>query len=125
MGRDEHTPELLLQIWAGARSDISLSSVLRVEASVVRAGIRAYLAAWCAENAPNADPDSIVDLITGLVTGYAVKRALALNSDPDATELSPRDSLDIHAAQGDPTPAATAGTSATDELRAPARVARH
>ncbi|MCC6498240.1 MAG: TetR/AcrR family transcriptional regulator [Propionibacteriaceae bacterium] len=126
VGRDEHTPELLLQIWAGARSDIPLSRVLRTEASGVRAGIRAYLAAWCAENAPTADPDSIVDLITGLVMGYAVQRALALNSDPDAYRALASGLLDavIEAAHRGPTPAAVAEQSDSGGLRAPVQVAR-
>jgi AcrR family transcriptional regulator len=126
VGRDVHTPELLLQIWAGAKSDLSLSRILRNEASGVRAGIRAYLAAWCAENAPSTDPDSIVDIITGLVMGYAVQRALALNSDPEAYRALASGLLDaaIKAADKVPTPAGTAESSASDERQSPVQVAR-
>gem|GEM_PF-598995 len=125
--RDKHTPELLLQIWAGAKSDISLSRILSIEVSRVRAGIRAYLAPWCAENAPTADPDRIVDILTGLVMGYAVQRALALNSDPEAFRALASGLLDavIKGAQGGPIPAAVAEQSASDGLLVAVQVARH
>ncbi len=84
VAQDERTPELLLQVWAGAKSDPLLSTLVQQEAAAMRAAVRSVMAAWCAEHSPDTDPDNLVDVTLGLVMGYAVQRALALIGDPDA-----------------------------------------
>jgi len=84
MARDETTPELLLQIWAGAKSDAKLGRLIHSQAMVARSAVRTFMANWCAEHSSDTDPDDLVDLIMGLVAGYAALRAMSVNRDPEA-----------------------------------------
>lgn len=79
---NEHTAELLLQIWAGAQSEPALAQLLHSEVIAMRATVRAFIGAWCAENSPQTNADGVSDVLIGLVMGFAVQRTLALNSDP-------------------------------------------
>ena len=79
---DERTPELLLQIWAGAKSDPDLYQLLQSEVAQVRLQILDSIERWCVQYAPEADPNSLLEIIIGLVTGYAVQRALTLVANP-------------------------------------------
>jgi len=79
---NEHTAELLLQIWAGAQSEPALAQVLHSEVVAMRTTVRTFIGAWCAENSTQTDSDGVSDLLIGLVMGFAVQRALSLDSDP-------------------------------------------
>jgi AcrR family transcriptional regulator len=81
---DEDTPELLLQIWAGAKSDPGLWRLLISEVGTVRGSIVTFIGGWCAEHAPGADPAAVANILMGLITGYAVQRGLGLEVDPHA-----------------------------------------
>lgn len=84
LARDETTPELLLQIWAGAKSDATLGRLIQTQALMARDAVRTFMAAWCAKHSPATDPDDLAELIMGLVTGYALLRAMAVNRPPEA-----------------------------------------
>lgn len=86
VARDHTTPELLLQIWAGAKSDPELGRLIQGHATTVRVTVRTIMAAWCADNSPTTDPEDLVDLVLGLVMGYAVLRAMSFDRPPDAYE---------------------------------------
>ncbi len=81
---DEDTPELLLQIWAGAKSDPGLWRLLISEVGTVRGSIVTFIGGWCAEHAPGAEPAAVANILMGLITGYAVQRGLGLEVDPHA-----------------------------------------
>lgn len=81
---DEDTPELLLQIWAGAKSDPGLWRLLISEVGTVRGSIVTFIGGWCTEHAPGADPAAVANILMGLITGYAVQRGLGLEVDPHA-----------------------------------------
>ncbi len=78
---DEDTPELLLQIWAGAKSDPGLWRLLLSEVSTVKGSIITFIGGWCAEHAPDTDPAAVANILMGLITGYAVQRGLGLEVD--------------------------------------------
>ncbi len=84
VGEDEHTPELLLQIWAGAKSDPSLWALLLREVATVKASIIVFIGGWCADHAPGTDPGVLASAMMSLVTGYAVQRSLGLEIDQEA-----------------------------------------
>lgn len=79
---DEDTPELLLQVWAGAKSDPGLWTLLMREVAIVKPSVAMFIGGWCARYAPDADPDAIASVIMSLITGYAVQRGLGLVVDP-------------------------------------------
>lgn len=81
VGEDERTPELLLQIWAGAKSDPGLWALLLREVATVKASIVAFIAGWCAEHSPGTDSGVLATTIMSLVTGYAVQRSFGLEID--------------------------------------------
>lgn len=81
---DEDTPELLLQIWAGAKSDPGLWRLLISEVSTVKGSIITFIGGWCAEHAPGTDPAAVANILMGLITGYAVQRGLGLEVDAAA-----------------------------------------
>lgn len=91
VAQDETLAELLLQIWAGAKSDPELFRLMATEGGAMKGLVRSFLTAWCAQNAPGADPISLADLLLGLVMGFAVQQALGLSTDLGAyQELSAR-----------------------------------
>lgn len=73
---DEDTPELLMQIWAGAKSDPELSRLLVAEGGRVRRAVRQVVQHWCDRHAPETDVDGLTAVLAGLVMGYAVQRAV-------------------------------------------------
>ncbi|MFT4296222.1 MAG: TetR/AcrR family transcriptional regulator [Micropruina sp.] len=79
--RDRQTPELLLQIWAGAKADPALGALVRGEVATARLTVRNFIAGWCARHAPQADPDALADLVMALVAGYAVQRAFGIAAE--------------------------------------------
>lgn len=79
---DRHTPELLLQIWAGAKADPALGALVRGEVATARLTVRTFIAGWCERRAPGADPDALTDLVMALVAGYAVQRAFGIAAEP-------------------------------------------
>ncbi|MGC3995270.1 MAG: TetR/AcrR family transcriptional regulator [Propionicimonas sp.] len=81
VSEDDTTPELLLQIWAGAKSEPLLWELLKGEVSTVKASIVSFIQGWCLANAPAADASSIAHVIMSLITGYAVQRGLGLGVD--------------------------------------------
>lgn len=81
---DETTPELLLQIWAGAKSDAKLGRLIQTQALMARDAVRTFMTAWCAKHSPTTNPDDLAELIMGLVSGYALLRAMAVNRSPEA-----------------------------------------
>lgn len=76
VAKDRRTPELMLQIWAGAKADPELAQLLQTEIGTVRASILARLRSWCEANAAHAEPDGLVSILMALVAGFAVQRAL-------------------------------------------------
>lgn len=81
VAKNENTADLLLQIWAGARSDPKLDELLRTEVAAMRSGVKMFVAAWCLEQGIGVDPAEIVDSMIGLVIGYAVQRGVGLSPD--------------------------------------------
>jgi AcrR family transcriptional regulator len=81
---DEATPELLLQIWAGAKSDPGLWTLLMGEVGTVKGSIVTFIAGWCAEHAPGTDPAAVANIIMSLITGFAVQRGLGLDVDQES-----------------------------------------
>ncbi len=79
---DEGTAELLLQVWAGAKSDPRLLALLLQEGGLVKGRIVGFIGVWCAEHAPHADPDALASVLMSLITGYAVQRGLGVQVDP-------------------------------------------
>jgi len=84
VAEDEGLAELLLQIWAGARSDPALFGMLRGEGMAMKDLVVQFMQSWCAINAPDTDPGRLTDLLLGLVMGFAVQRALTFGTDLDA-----------------------------------------
>jgi hypothetical protein len=80
---DEGLAELLLQIWAGAKSDPALFTMLRKEGMAMKGLVVEFMRSWCAENAPSTDPEDLCNLLLGLVMGFAVQRALTFGTDLD------------------------------------------
>ncbi|HQY99129.1 MAG TPA: TetR/AcrR family transcriptional regulator [Propionicimonas sp.] len=85
---DDRTPELMLQVWAGARGNAELARMVRDESGMMQVGVRTFLAEWCAEHAPDADPDGVLEVTMGLVMGLAVLRTLGMVSDLDVYTAS-------------------------------------
>lgn len=83
VAEDEGLAELLLQIWAGAKSDAALFALMRKEGTAMKALVVQFMRSWCAVNAPHADPDNLTDLLLGLVMGFAVQRALKFDTSLD------------------------------------------
>lgn len=83
VAEDEGLAELLLQIWAGAKSDPALFALMRKEGTAMKDLVIAFMRSWCAKNAPGADPTNLSDLLLGLVMGFAVQRALTFGTDLD------------------------------------------
>jgi AcrR family transcriptional regulator len=83
VAEDEGLAEVLLQIWAGAKSDPALYALMREEGTAMKDLVLSFMRSWCALNAPSADPGHITDLLLGLVMGFAVQRALAFGTDLD------------------------------------------
>ncbi len=84
VAREEGVAEMLLQIWAGAKSDPGLERLLLTEVGTVKANIMAFIGTWCGEQGPTTDPAALANLIIGLITGFAVQRGLGVDIDPDA-----------------------------------------
>ena len=78
---DEDIAQLLLQIWAEAKSNPRLGAMLLREASAARQSIIGYIEGWSAEHSPETDAAAVVSAIMSLVTGYAVQRGLGLEID--------------------------------------------
>jgi AcrR family transcriptional regulator len=83
VAEDEGLAELLLQIWAGAKSDPALFALMREEGTAMKDLVIQFMRSWCAKNAPDADPKNLADLLLGLVMGFAVQRALTFGTDLD------------------------------------------
>lgn len=82
VARNEGTAELLLQIWAGARSDPALAELLQSEVTAMRANVESFVAGWCQQHG-SGDPAAIVEVLMGLTIGYAVQRGLGLRPELD------------------------------------------
>nr|WP_300144311.1 TetR/AcrR family transcriptional regulator [Propionicimonas sp.] len=80
----EGIAEMLLQIWAGAKANEVLQTLLLGEVTTVKASIVQFMAGWCAEHAPGTDPEALASVIMGLITGYAVQRGLGIRIDAAA-----------------------------------------
>ncbi|MBN9105842.1 MAG: TetR/AcrR family transcriptional regulator [Propionibacteriaceae bacterium] len=83
VAEDEGLAELLLQIWAGAKSDPALFAMMREEGTAMKRLVIEFMRSWCAKNAPSVDPTNLTDLLLGLVMGFAVQRALTFGTDLD------------------------------------------
>lgn len=83
VAEDEGLAELLLQIWAGAKSDPALFALMRKEGGAMRDLVVSFMGSWCAVHAPSADPGHVTDLLLSLVMGFAVQRALTFDTDLD------------------------------------------
>lgn len=84
VSRNDHTAEVLLQVWAGAQSDPGLWQLLTTEVAAMRTGIITFVGAWCAEHSPESDAETVVSVLMSLVIGYAVQRGLGMILDPEA-----------------------------------------
>lgn len=81
---DTDTPALVLQIWAGARTDPALHELLLQEAAGVMDAATSLIREWCAQHGAALDPDGVTEMLVGLVMGFAVQRALLPSAHPDA-----------------------------------------
>ncbi len=97
---DDDTPELLLQIWAGAKSDPGLWKLLIGEVSTVKGSIIVFIGGWCAQHAPASDAGAIANVIMSLITGYSVQRGLGLAVDQQAYRACGVRMLDALVAEG-------------------------
>jgi AcrR family transcriptional regulator len=81
---DEHTPALVLQIWAGAKADPELLALLQQEVAGVKAAAVDVIRSWCERGRYDIDPEGATEVLIGLVMGFAVQRALMSDWHPEA-----------------------------------------
>lgn len=88
VAQDRAIPELLLQIWAGAKADSALHQALVGELSAVKTGIASLINDWCDDHDYDADPSTVTSLILSMVTGFGVLQALGVDDGERSGDLA-------------------------------------
>jgi TetR/AcrR family transcriptional regulator, transcriptional repressor of aconitase len=73
---EAETAPLVLQVWAGAASDVRLRALLRDRAGGLPAGVAAHIEEWCTSHGYADDSVAVASLLVGLVMGLVIQASL-------------------------------------------------